>query len=102
MRRIPYAEAVGSLMYTILCIRPDSYFIAGMVRYQFNLRPQHWTAVKNILKYLKRTKNYMLVYSYDELVPVGYADFDFMSDKDSRKSNSGYVFCRLSIFEQLA
>ena len=34
----------------------------------------------------------MLIYGSDELIPVGYTDFDFMSDKDSRKSTSGYVF----------
>ena len=34
----------------------------------------------------------MLVYSGDELIPVGYTDYDFMSDKDARKSTSGYVF----------
>ena len=33
----------------------------------------------------------MLVYSGDELIPVGYTDSDFMSDKDSKKSTSGYV-----------
>ena len=44
------------------------------------------------MKYLKRTKNYMFVYSGYELIPVGYTDSDFMLDKDSRKSTSGYVF----------
>ena len=44
------------------------------------------------MKYLKRTKNYMLVYSGDELISVGYTNSDFMSDKNSRKSTSGYVF----------
>ena len=34
----------------------------------------------------------MLIYSSDELIPVGYTDYDFMLDKDSRKSTSGYVF----------
>ena len=34
----------------------------------------------------------MLIYGSDELIPVGYTDSDFMSDKDSRKSTSGYVF----------
>ncbi|KAH9801407.1 hypothetical protein KPL71_001014 [Citrus sinensis] len=93
MRRVPYAEAVGSLMYAMLCTRPDICFAVGMVsRYQSNPGPEHWTAVKHIMKYLKRTKNYMLVYSGDELIPVGYTDSDFMSDKDSRKSTSGYVF----------
>ncbi|KAH9671204.1 hypothetical protein KPL70_017270 [Citrus sinensis] len=93
MRRVPYAEVVGSLMYAMLCTRPDICFAVGMVsRYQSNPGPEHWTAVKHIMKYLKRTKNYMLVYSGDELIPVGYTDYDFMSDKDSRKSTSGYVF----------
>ncbi|KAH9780527.1 hypothetical protein KPL71_008114 [Citrus sinensis] len=93
MRRVPYAEAVGSIMYAMLCTRPDICFAVGMVsRYQSNPGPEHWTAVKHIMKYLKRTKNYMLVYSGDELIPVGYTDSDFMSDKDSRKSTSGYVF----------
>ncbi|KAH9705191.1 hypothetical protein KPL70_011781 [Citrus sinensis] len=93
MRRVPYAEAVGSLMYAMLCTRPDICFAVGMVsRYQSNPGPEHWTAVKHIMKYLKRTKNYMLVYSGDELILVGYTDSNFMSDKDSRKSTSGYVF----------
>ncbi|KAH9670969.1 Integrase catalytic domain-containing protein [Citrus sinensis] len=93
MRRVPYATAVGSLMYAMLCTRPDICFAVWMVsRYQFNPGPQYWTAVKHIIKYLKRTKNYMLVYSGDELIPVGYTDSDFKSDRDSRKSTSGYVF----------
>ncbi|KAH9743690.1 hypothetical protein KPL70_003387 [Citrus sinensis] len=93
MRQVPYVEAVGSLMYAMLCTRPDICFAVGMVsRYQSNPGPEHWTAVKHIMKYLKRTKNYMLVYSGDELIPVGYTDSDFMSDKDSRKSTSDYVF----------
>ena len=31
MRRIPYASAVGSLMYAMLCTRPDICFVVGMV-----------------------------------------------------------------------
>ncbi|KAH9656854.1 hypothetical protein KPL70_022837 [Citrus sinensis] len=93
MRRVPYATAVGSLMYAMLCTRPDICFAVWMVsRYQFNPGPQYWIAVKHIIKYLKRTKNYMLVYSGDELIPVGYTDSDFKSNRDSRKSTSGYVF----------
>ncbi|KAL5577479.1 hypothetical protein UlMin_019178 [Ulmus minor] len=93
MRRIPYASAVGSLMYAMLCTRPDICFAVGMVsRYQSNPGPEHWIDVKHILKYLKRTRDYMLVYSSDSLIPIGYTDSDFQSDKDSRKSTSGYVF----------
>ena len=62
MRQIPYALAVGSLMYAMLCTRLDICYLVGMVsRYQSNPRPKHWEAVKHILKYLRRTKDYMLV-----------------------------------------
>ena len=41
---------------------------------------------------MKRTRDYILVYQVDSLIPLGYTDSDFQSDKDSRKSTSGYVF----------
>ena len=61
-------------------------------RYQSNPGREHWTAVKHILKYLRRTRDYMLVYHGDELAPIGYTDSNFSSDADLRKSTSGYVF----------
>ena len=64
MSRIPYASAVGSLMYAMLCTRPDICYAVGVVsRYQSNPGEEHWIAVKHILKYLRRTRDYMLVYS---------------------------------------
>ena len=93
MRRIPYASAVGSLMYAMLCTKPDICYAVGVVsRYQSNPGPEHWIAVKHILKYLRRTRDYMLVYSGSDLNLLGYTDSDFQSDKDSRKSTSGSVF----------
>ena len=76
MRQVPYASTVGNLMYVMLCTRPDIYFAVGMVsRYQSNLGLNHWVAVKLILKYLRRTRNYMLVYSSRDLIPIGYTKF---------------------------
>ncbi|RVW85792.1 Retrovirus-related Pol polyprotein from transposon TNT 1-94 [Vitis vinifera] len=93
MRRVPYASVVGSLMYAMLCTRPDICFAVGVVsRYQSNPGLDHWVAVKHILKYLRRTRNYMLVYSGRELILIGYTDSDFQLDRDSRKSTSGAVF----------
>ena len=64
MSRVPYASAVGSLMYAMLCTRPDICYAVGIVsRFQSNPGFDHWVAVKHILKYLRRTRNYMLVYS---------------------------------------
>ena len=64
MTGVPYASAVGSLIYAMLCTRPDICFTVGMVsRYQSNPGSKHWTAVKHILKYLRKTKDYMIMYA---------------------------------------
>ena len=56
MRRVPYTSAVGSLMYAMLCTRPDICYAVGVVsRFQSNPGPEHWIAMKHILKYLRRT-----------------------------------------------
>jgi hypothetical protein len=51
--KIPYASAIGSIMYAMLCTRPDvAHAISLTSRYQSNPGLEHRTAVKNILKYL--------------------------------------------------
>ena len=49
-------------------------------------------AVKNILKYLRRTKDVFLIYGDGDLVVSGYTDANFQSDKDDSKSQSSFVF----------
>ena len=74
------------------CTRPDvclAISLAGM--YQSNPGVDHWTTVKNILKYLKRTKDMFLVYGGDkELVVNGYVDASFDTEPDdlSRKPDT--------------
>src|SRR3954468_22300926 len=94
MRVIPYASAIGSIMYVMLCTRPDVNLAVSLVgRYQSNPGKEHWTAVRNILKYLKRTKEMFLVYGGDEeLVVKGYVDASFDADLDDSKSQTGYVY----------
>ena len=81
-------------MYAMLCTRPDVNLAVSLVgRYQSNPGMEHWTAVKNILKYLKRTKEMFLVYGGDkELVVKGYVDAIFDTDLDESKSQTGYVY----------
>ncbi|KAK1681229.1 hypothetical protein QYE76_042077 [Lolium multiflorum] len=80
MSKIPYASAVGSIMYAMLCTRPDiAHAVSLTSRYQSDPGMEHWTAVKNILKYLKRTKDI-------------YTDASWNTDPDDSKSQSGYVF----------
>ncbi|RVW67125.1 Retrovirus-related Pol polyprotein from transposon TNT 1-94 [Vitis vinifera] len=54
MSKVPYASAIGSLMYAMVCTRPDIAHAVGVVS-RFMSRPgkQHWEAVKWILRYLK-------------------------------------------------
>ncbi|KAK8600824.1 hypothetical protein V6N12_050672 [Hibiscus sabdariffa] len=95
MSQIPYASAIGSIMYAMICTRPDlSYALSMTSRYQANPGEGHWTAVKNILKYLRRTKDVFLVYGgKEELRIKGYTDASFQTDKDDSRSQSGFVFC---------
>ena len=96
MSKIPYASAIGSIMYAILCTQPDvSYALSTTSIYQLDPCEVHWTAVKNIFKYLRRTKDAFLLYGgkKDELVINGYTDASFQTDKDDFRSQSGYVFC---------
>ncbi|GJU15472.1 retrotransposon protein, putative, ty1-copia subclass [Tanacetum coccineum] len=63
MKKVPYASAVGSIMYAVRCTRPDVAFAQNLVsRYQQNPGKLHWVAVKHILKYLRNTKDMFLVY----------------------------------------
>ena len=48
--------------------------------------------MKNILKYLRRTKDIFLIYEGSELKLEGYTDSSFQSDPDDSKSTSRYVF----------
>nr|GEW05950.1 zinc finger, CCHC-type [Tanacetum cinerariifolium] len=69
MQNIPYASAVGSIMYTVRCTRPDVAFAQNMTsHFQQNPGEEHWTAVKNILKYLRNTKDMFLVYRDAEYI----------------------------------
>ena len=63
MKVFPYASAIGSIMYAMLCTRHDVCLAISLAgRYQSNPGVDHWTAVKNILKYLKKTKDMFLFY----------------------------------------
>ena len=68
------------------------YAVMIVTHYQSNPGLAYYNIVKHILKYLRRMRNYMLVYSSGDLNPIGYTDSDFQSDKDTRKSTSGSVF----------
>nr|GEV04088.1 retrovirus-related Pol polyprotein from transposon TNT 1-94 [Tanacetum cinerariifolium] len=63
MSKVPYANAVGSLVYLMVCTRLDiAYAVSVVNKYLANPSKNHWEAVKWILKYLRGTTNVGLVY----------------------------------------
>ncbi|KAM1216942.1 hypothetical protein ACFX2J_013172 [Malus domestica] len=51
MSVIPYASAIGSLMYAMICTRLDIAYVVSITnRYQSNPGLEHWAAVKMVLK----------------------------------------------------
>ena len=93
MMAVPYAQAVGSLMYAMKSTRSDIRYAVGLVsRYQSNPGKTHWQAVKRIFRYLQMTKSMKLCFELDELEIKGFTDADFVGVTDDRKSISGYVF----------
>ncbi|GJV97282.1 retrovirus-related pol polyprotein from transposon TNT 1-94 [Tanacetum coccineum] len=84
--KVPYANAVGSLMYLMVCTRPYIAYAASVVsRYMANPGKNHWEAVKWIFKYLRGTANVGLVYGIDRgnhVNVTGFVDSDYAKDPD--------------------
>nr|GEY44954.1 retrotransposon protein, putative, Ty1-copia subclass [Tanacetum cinerariifolium] len=75
-------------MYAMTCTRPDVSFALSM-----NHGKGYWTAVKNILEYLRNTKYRFLVFGGEEELRVtGYCDASCQTNKDDSCSQFGYVF----------
>jgi hypothetical protein len=76
-------------MYAMLRTHPNVSYVASVTnRYQLNYGEAHWTFVKNIHKYLRRTKDVFLVFSdEEELVVTGYTDASFQTNIDESRSN---------------
>ena len=119
MEKVPYREAVGSLLWLSNGTRPDiSYAVSQVAKYMSNPGMEHWKAVKRILRYLKGTMDRKIVYNGKSNIDIigydkgecnvtpnlnpndsrrkrkldAFADADWGSDSDTRRSVTGYVF----------
>jgi hypothetical protein len=95
MKNVLYASAVGSLMYAMVCTRPDVAHAVGVVcRFLSNPGKVHWNAAKWILRYLKGIINHYICFGdKNNSVLEAYTDTDWTGDIDSRKSTFGYLIC---------
>jgi hypothetical protein len=89
----PYANVVGSLMYLMICTRPDIAFVVGMVsRFQSNPGKLHWMAIQWIFRYLKCTKGLKLTYHGSTNLKLhGFSNSDYQGCLDSRKSTKNVL-----------
>ena len=82
-------------MYAALGTRPDiSYAVQALSQFSSRPGPEHWTAVKQVLRYLKGTQYYGITYSgqgetrmrvfYKNFQLEGYLDADWGSNPDDR------------------
>ncbi|MCP3667059.1 MAG: DDE-type integrase/transposase/recombinase [Gammaproteobacteria bacterium] len=97
-----FQSAIGSINYAVSATRPDLASALNCVNcYMQNPKDVHWKAVKHILRYIKGTVDFGLVFSASrdsdgsfnsDLKLIGYCDADWAGDVVMRKSTSGYVF----------
>ena len=82
MRGIPYKELVGSLIYLVICTRPDLAVIVSLLsQFMGNLRKQHWAAAEHVLRYLHSTLSHELFYQVNEnSFLLGYYDSNYAGD----------------------
>lgn len=94
MSQFPYQSLIGALMYLAVSTRPDIAFAVNYLsQFNTNYDLEHWKAAKRVLRYLKGTPDYGLVYERTGLPLFGVVDADWgMNTADSRRSYSGFAF----------
>ncbi|CAI7902602.1 unnamed protein product [Closterium sp. NIES-53] len=87
-----YPELVGSLMYAMMCTRPDlAYPVSVLSRYVAPGRftSHHWSAAKRVPRYLKGTQDYVLTLGGSSPVRLeGYSDSSYADDQSDRHSSA--------------
>ena len=93
MRRIPYTEAIGSVLWPVFVSRPDAAFaVFTLSQFIQNPGPTHWEALKRVIVFLGSTKDLWLTFGgRSKPAAEGFCDADWGGQKH-RHSISGYLF----------
>ena len=63
MCRIPYAEAISSVLWPVVVSRPDVAFaVSTLLQFIQNPGPAHWEALKRVIVFLGSTKDLWLTF----------------------------------------
>ena len=92
--RVPYASAIESLMYVMVCTTSDlAHAVSVVCRFMGDPSKEHWQTVKRIFRYLKGTSNIRFIYgNHTQWLVTCFSDSDYVGDVDGRRSMTGYVF----------
>ena len=87
LKKKPFRQAVGSLMYLMIGSRPElAYAVQNVSKYLSKYSLAHWEAVKRIIRYVKGTTDHGLEYGGDSVALTAYSDSDYADDTDYRES----------------
>lgn len=95
MLNVLYANVIGFVMYLMVCTRLDLAFSISIIsRFMSNPGEEHWNALKWLLRHLKRTSNYGIMFKLNKegVTLKGFTDSDFAGNREDRKSTSSYFF----------
>ncbi|KAK3233923.1 hypothetical protein CYMTET_55803 [Cymbomonas tetramitiformis] len=114
---IPFRGLLGQLQWIARCTRPDIMaVVSALSRFCASYGPEHFVALKQVVRYLKGTMSYELVLRTTSSVPRGlglaggalpmsiYIDADYAGCKTTRRSTSGiavYLCGSLLIFSSI-
>ncbi|SCZ99308.1 BZ3500_MvSof-1268-A1-R1_Chr7-2g09478 [Microbotryum saponariae] len=91
--RTRYLQAIGSLMYAAVGTRPDLAFVVSyLARFSQQPGPEHWTAFKQVLRYIKGTLDLGLTYRKTSQPLHGYSDANWGACLTTSRSTMGYAF----------
>lgn len=94
MRSKPYHSLIGCLLYITTCTRPDIAFVVTQLsRFLENPGQQHWNAAVRVLRYLKSTRQHVIIYQdgTGSVTLKAYSDADWGTNLDDRRSVSGVM-----------
>ena len=88
-----YRQLIGLLMY-LVSTRPDINFaVNSLSQFMVDPRRVHWTTAKHILRYIRGTVEYGLVYERRGSIQLaGFTDANWAGCVENRKCTSGCCF----------
>ena len=88
-----YRQLIGSLMYLVNTRTDISFAINSLSQFMVDPRRVHWTTMKHVLRYIRGTIEYSLVYERSGSVQLaGFTDVEWAGCVEDRKSTSGCCF----------